>query len=1170
MTSPGKEKGARRICRPQGKHFSTFCVQVVVATGSADKQRRIGHFTGIALPVPAVSPEISTMAGPGVSSPGGFSYAQAAKGRASTATSQAPSSKVTSGAATPATGLMSELENGSSSNWADDMDFTASDNKQTQSNEESHDRNKPSELKSVVERAKAEEKAQQSSGVSSPDLAASATSNDDASSANNGSSQTSWDAKSQVSETQQTTEASTSGSWITARAERAERQSGSQKRETSDKGRKSKAEKTEEAPAPPPKPVVLTEAVAPTVNPWTKRAQENKAKLATVQQSAPMPAEVASPATAQKENQRPRTESKKKNNSTQSSSEASNGEAKRPNTSQGKRSEEQRLASRQGAKPSNGPQRADVNVPGYSRPATRDERSNVSAPPPVKDEISWPTPDTATVQEPKERKPAPEKDSEEKNEEGGSSGKSRKKPEWKPVPVVPNILWETPSMRERSTRSAPGNSEGRGRGGAAVRGRGNFRGSANGVASRNTAQSGEEARNGRTETAEDAPVKPQRNASVSSQTRSTTKAAAQQSKDTSNVDAKPVPQRSNKPKAEANVADGQDGETIPEPIPRGPKADEGEGASQNRDGQAARPTPLEKAPTREGNWNGSGRGAKRGGRGRGGSREFVNGHHGPHAFANSNPGPDFTGASPFGVPQSPSFQAPRGNHQGSFSGPGRAGWRGNSRAQSFPVENSYNRYPPYPAPMHGYGQGMFDYNGYPMSAMPYNPMMDPNYLFSVVTAQVEYYFSIDNLLKDMFLRKNMDSQGFVYLEVIASFNRVKSLTQDRELLRQVCLQSEAVQIRIGEDGKERVRKSQDYQQFILPMDERFAAARHEGPKQLDVPEQRLPAIYGQMNFNPHGGIIHPMSMPHPGDRRDNAHAMMNGAARGAFFSQNTDSIYGEEVRGRAHKAPAFDNNVHNAFLSNNNADAEPDVFPEHKLEQLTVCVRLSSRRVPYHNAASRTFSNGSIDQQSIAGEMARQRAANNGEVVVNGTASPLQSRGTSPSAASSPERAAGPTVFWIKDTEHPVGTLPSDLTPEPYVHLRLKAFEQRSHAATGTCPYDLKVLYQFWSHFLIRNFNNRMYSEFKYYADADAKERVSFEGQKNLLKYYGEAVNSANAIPTRVVKDYVDFIKAEGPKAESTAFKSLQAAWRNGALNLRNRKKLSDILDEDLKKQLDA
>jgi la-related protein 1 len=1100
------------------------------------------------------------MAGPGVSSPGGFSYAQAAKGRVSTSASQAPSSKVTSGAATPAAGLLSEFETASPSNWADDVDLAVTE-KQSQSNEESSEKTKTSELKSVVERTKAEEKAQTSSGLSSPDPAASATSNDDSASANNGSSQTSWDGKSQGSETPQTTEAAASGSWITARAERAERQSDSRhKHESSGKSKKHKAEKTEEPPAPPPKPVVLTEAPAPVVNPWAKLAEANKAKQASSSQPAAKPAQAPGAATNLKENQRPRADSKKKTNPTSSTSEVNNnGDAKKSSQSQGKRSDEQRVASRQAPKPAAGAQRADVNVPGYSRPAVRDERPNTAAPPPVKDEVSWPTPDTAPVPEPKERKPAPEKESDDKTDESAPTGKSRKKQEWKTVPVVPNILWETPVMREKSVRAVAGN-EGRGRGGATVRGRGNFRGTANGVTTRAGAP-GDDARQSRPESSDEAAVKTQRSVSASSQSRSASKVAVQQPKDITSADTKPLPQRSTKPKAEITGLEGQEIELAPEFIPRGPKAEDVE----NTQGQAAR-LPMGEKPA--GNYNGSGRGTKRGGRGRGGSREFGNGHHGPaHPFVSGTPGPDFSNVSPFGAPQSPSFQPPRGNHQGNFAGPGRAGWRGNSRAQSFPVENSYGRYPSFPVPMPAYGNGLFDYGGYPVQAVPYNPMQDPNYVFSVVTLQLEYYFSLDNLLKDMYLRKNMDSQGFVYLEVIASFNRVKSLTQDWELLKQVCLQSNLIEIRVGEDGKERVRKSHDYEQFVLPMPDRFPAARHEGPTKLEVPEQRMPAMYPMHMAS--NGMHHPMSMPRPGDRRDNTHAMMNGAARGAFFSHNGENLYEEEVRGRSQKPPVFNNNVPEAYMSNGNL--EPDVFPEHKLEQLTVCVRLAHRRVPYHTANARTFSNGSIDQRTIAGDISRQNAAAqlaaNGEAVTNGTSSPAHSRAASPSASSS---QAGDHVFWIKDTEEPVDTLPSDLTRESYVHLRLKALEQREHAATGTCPYDLKVLYQFWSHFLIRNFNNRMYNEFKYYADTDAKDRVSFEGQEALIKYYCESVGSANPLPTRVVNDYIELLKTEGPKVDSELFKSLQSAWLNKALNLRNRKKLSDILDSGLKAQLEA
>ncbi|CAL8091619.1 unnamed protein product [Calicophoron daubneyi] len=44
--------------------------------------------------------------------------------------------------------------------------------------------------------------------------------------------------------------------------------------------------------------------------------------------------------------------------------------------------------------------------------------------------------------------------------------------------------------------------------------------------------------------------------------------------------------------------------------------------------------------------------------------------------------------------------------------------------------------------------------------------------------QVEFYFSADNLARDLFLRRQMDPEGWVAVSVIANFNRVASLSSD--------------------------------------------------------------------------------------------------------------------------------------------------------------------------------------------------------------------------------------------------------------------------------------------------------------------------------------------------------------------------------------------------------
>lgn len=49
----------------------------------------------------------------------------------------------------------------------------------------------------------------------------------------------------------------------------------------------------------------------------------------------------------------------------------------------------------------------------------------------------------------------------------------------------------------------------------------------------------------------------------------------------------------------------------------------------------------------------------------------------------------------------------------------------------------------------------------------------------------EYYFSVDNLERDFFLRRKMDLEGFLPVGLIASFHRVQALTTDINLILEV-------------------------------------------------------------------------------------------------------------------------------------------------------------------------------------------------------------------------------------------------------------------------------------------------------------------------------------------------------------------------------------------------
>jgi la-related protein 1 len=140
---------------------------------------------------------------------------------------------------------------------------------------------------------------------------------------------------------------------------------------------------------------------------------------------------------------------------------------------------------------------------------------------------------------------------------------------------------------------------------------------------------------------------------------------------------------------------------------------------------------------------------------------------------------------------------------------------------------------------------------------------------------------------------------------------------------------------------------------------------------------------------------------------------------------------------------------------------------------------------------------------------------------------------------------------------------------ELYTAFRSRALLNRQNSPAGELDSDMKHLYEFWSHFLCRNFNASMYLEFRRYAFEDAREN-SLVGMKNLISYYDEVLNSKKkVIPEVLARHYVDLVNYERAAAERPAFERLRAAWRNGALDMKSRKKIDNLVDSKLKEELE-
>lgn len=96
--------------------------------------------------------------------------------------------------------------------------------------------------------------------------------------------------------------------------------------------------------------------------------------------------------------------------------------------------------------------------------------------------------------------------------------------------------------------------------------------------------------------------------------------------------------------------------------------------------------------------------------------------------------------------------------------------------------------------------------------MPVHPQ-----LLDAVRQQVDYYFSIDNLVKDMFLRRKMDDDGWIPTSIIAGFNRVRMLTPDLAIVTEAMRGSSLTEISAPGVA---LRAVDNPRQWVLPANER--------------------------------------------------------------------------------------------------------------------------------------------------------------------------------------------------------------------------------------------------------------------------------------------------------------------------------------------------------------
>jgi len=415
-----------------------------------------------------------------------------------------------------------------------------------------------------------------------------------------------------------------------------------------------------------------------------------------------------------------------------------------------------------------------------------------------------------------------------------------------------------------------------------------------------------------------------------------------------------------------------------------------------------------------------------------------------------------------------------------------------------------------------------------------------------------YYFSVDNLCKDMYLRKHMDGDGFVRLSFLMGFQRVQLLTKDTGVLREACQMSTEIQLQYGLDDYY-VRKMEGWENWVLKEEDRDESAKREQSDWHIDPRQRKPnglTPPGEMSgsaepFFPGPSTMASMFYPHP----------ISTATTYGYPTPTPTSTLSAAV-------PEFSPSSHHGHDGAFNASVPPQIADEYSdtdVDTLIVVVKRpmtgESPSASPESSLNRQIPNG-VSEVGAISEMLQGTDLSNGDGAYDEAGRRPQPNGS----ANHRSHKSQSDIGWFSSLK----TGPVDsVTHRSYTEVHAQALKQREAAGGAKLNNDMVTLYRFWSHFLVKRFNASMYKEFKLYAleDADLSSR---HGVEEIFKLYERSFQDRSMVSYEMISDFIELVKLEASHGESLGIEKLKSILVNPNLKDDYRSTIKSLIDIDL------